>query len=48
MNNANTDFNKKGVFHLKNITIEEEIKFENKYLTYTQFLLENQYLEQIN
>ena len=33
MNNANTDFNKKGVFHLKNITIEEEIKFENKYLT---------------
>ena len=33
MNNANTDFNKKGVFHLKNITIEEEIKFDNKYLT---------------
>ena len=32
-NNANTDFNKKGVFHLKNITIEEEIKFDNKYLT---------------
>ena len=33
MNNANTDFDRKGVFHLKNIIIEDEIQFENKYLT---------------
>ena len=33
MNNSITGFNKKGVFHLKNIFIEEEINIDNKYLT---------------
>ena len=32
MNNSITEFNKKGMFHLKNIFIEEEINIDNKYL----------------
>ena len=48
MNNANTDFDRKRVFHVKNITIEDEIQFLNKYLTDTNKIKNKESMKILN